>query len=90
MNNQRDYFCKKISEIKNTNMYLSYLFEFEKLKYNTEYNLLLENVSKKNPNYLNDKIKIKKMEKDVKIYEREINSYLKYILDKYNNLIYEN
>ena len=90
MNNPRDYFCKKIGEIKNTDMYLNYLFELEKLKHNAEYNLLLENISKENHNYFEDKIKIIKMEKDLRKYEKEINTYLKYILDKYNNLIYEN
>ncbi len=86
-----DYLCLKINTLQDTELYRDYQQSFSDLQSNQDYFQNIEaitNIDKENnrEDYFRLKQEITKQEIEFRHYERELNTYIKYIVNKYNQV----
>lgn len=88
MPNLRNYFCNKIAEIKDLEIYTAYTNELLRLKSDQEYQSLLQKLSTlSGDEYRELKLVIKQHEQELLMNEKLINEYIEHITKQYNNLL---
>lgn len=86
-----DYLCHRISTIHNTDLYYEYKNTYEKLMKNKEYQNLLIEIEKidkefQRERYFEIKQAITNCELEFRHYERELNNYIKHMINSFGRL----
>lgn len=86
-----DYLCHKINTIQETELYYDYRRTYQDLKNNQEYQNLLIEIAKvdkqlNQEKYFELKQAITHCEIEFRHYERELNTYVNYMLRKFNQI----
>lgn len=95
MRKQVTYLCHKLEQVKDTDLYHAYKQEIEQLDNNKEYQQLLVGIRKINKDidretYFTYKIAIANHEKQLRVYERDLNRYIKHMENRYRSLTQDN
>ncbi len=86
-----DYLCHKIATLNETELYRDYKMAYEKLKADNSYQSLLIQITELDKEqdkekYFELKRAITNCEIEFRHYERELNTYINYMIRKYNQI----